>query len=302
MLEVIAPGPLATVQDLGRFGYAQLGVSRSGALDPAALRLANRLVGNPETDAALELTYGGTVLRAHAPLWCALTGAPAPLTVDGHPAPYGAPFALPTGALLTIGTPTHGIRSYLALAGGLPIPPVLGSRSTDTLSTLGPPPLSPGTTLPTATPPAPILRELWGRHAPTGQNGNTSRKIGAVDFVPWSAPGAEIRVRVRFGPREGWFAEPGELLRRVYTVGQGDRIGVRLDGPPLARAIAGELPSEGLVAGAVQVPGDGRPLVFLADHPTTGGYPVIAVVHPADLGLLAQARPGTRVVFHGSQR
>jgi allophanate hydrolase subunit 2 len=107
---------------------------------------------------------------------------------------------------------------------------------------------------------------------------------------------------VRFGPREDWFAEPGELLRQAYTVGQGDRIGVRLDGPPLNRAVVGELPSEGLLAGAIQVPGDGRPLVFLADHPTTGGYPVIGVVHPADLGLLAQARPGTRVVFHGSQR
>jgi allophanate hydrolase subunit 2 len=123
-----------------------------------------------------------------------------------------------------------------------------------------------------------------------------------VDFTPGIVLGGAVRVRVRWGPRDDWFADAGELGRGVYTVGQGDRIGVRLDGPLLERAVPGELPSEGLVAGAVQVPGDGRPLVFLADHPTTGGYPVVAVVHPADLGLLAQARPGTRVVFHGSQR
>ncbi|MEV4415485.1 biotin-dependent carboxyltransferase family protein [Catellatospora sp. NPDC049609] len=305
MLEVLVAGPLTTVQDLGRPGYAQLGVSRSGALDPAALRLANRLVGNADTDAALELTYGGAALRTDQPVWCALTGAPAPLAVDGRPAPYGTAFALLPGRRLTIGTPTHGIRSYLALSGGITTPPVLGSRSTDTLSALGPTPLTPGTRLPLAAPPtAPILRELWGRHASDGHIPHSSRKIDAlgVDFVPWCAPGEEIRLRVRFGPRDDWFAEPAALLRGAWTVGQGDRIGVRLDGPPLVRAVAGELPSEGLVGGAVQVPGDGRPLVFLADHPTTGGYPVIAVVHPADLGPLAQARPGTRVVFHGSQR
>ncbi|GAB4056578.1 5-oxoprolinase subunit C family protein [Catellatospora paridis] len=283
MLEVLAPGPLATVQDLGRVGYAELGVTRSGALDAGALRLANRLVGNPESDAGIEFTYGGATLRAHTSVWCALTGAPAPLSVDGRPAPYGVAFGLPAGARLEIGLPRHGIRSYLAVSGGVAVPPVLGSRSTDTLSGIGPDPLRSGRVLPVG--PVPIGAGGYG-----------------VDFVPASAPGEEIRLRVRLGPRGDWFSDAGELLRHAYTVGQGDRIGVRLDGPPLARAVSGELPSEGLLAGAIQVPGDGRPLVFLADHPTTGGYPVVGVVHPADLGLLAQARPGTRVFFHGSQR
>lgn len=281
MLEILAPGPQATVQDLGRVGYAQLGVSRSGALDPVALRLANRLVGNPEAHAGIELTYGGAALRAHAPLWCALTGAPAPLAVDGRPAPYGVAFGLPAGARLDIGLPRHGIRSYLAVSGGVAVPPVLGSRSTDTLSGIGPQPLRAGDRLPV---------------------GAVVATPGAVDFVPTDLPGDEIRLRVRFGPRDDWFTDPRELLRHAYTVGQGDRIGVRLDGPPLTRAVPGELPSEGLLSGAIQVPGDGRPLIFLADHPTTGGYPVIGTAHPADLGNLVQARPGTRVVFHGSQR
>ncbi|GAA1366240.1 biotin-dependent carboxyltransferase family protein [Catellatospora chokoriensis] len=306
MLEVVGPGPLATVQDLGRVGYAELGVSRSGALDGPALRLANRLVGNPESCAGIEFTYGGASLRAHTSVWCALTGAPAPLSVDGRPVPYGVAFGLPAGARLEIGLPRHGIRSYLAVSGGVAVPAVLGSRSTDTLSGIGPDPLRSGQVLPVG-----AWRDGSAHGGGTGDLGTAGAAvepapIGAggwgVDFVPVSAPGAEIRLRVRLGPRDDWFTDAGELLRHAYTAGQGDRIGVRLDGPPLARAVPGELPSEGLLAGAIQVPGDGRPLVFLADHPTTGGYPVAGVVHPDDLGLLAQARPGTRVVFHGSQR
>ncbi|MFC7247750.1 biotin-dependent carboxyltransferase family protein [Catellatospora aurea] len=328
MLEVLKPGPLATVQDLGRLGYAELGVSRSGALDPEALRLANRLVGNPESCAAIELTYGGAVLRAHVSVWCALTGAPAPLAVDGRPVPYGVAFGLPAGSRVEIGPPRHGIRSYLAVSGGIAVPPVLGSRSTDTLSGIGPEPLRAGQVLPVgqagigdaqAPPGGPSHRAAAtgrqdttvlvgpagsGRQGPAVQGGGGGSSGGplGVDFVPVSAPAEEIRLRVRFGPRDDWFADPGELLRTAYTAGQGDRIGVRLDGPPLTRAVTGELPSEGLLAGAIQVPGDGRPLVFLADHPTTGGYPVVGVVHPADLGLLAQARPGTTVFLYGSQR
>ncbi|GAA1394923.1 biotin-dependent carboxyltransferase family protein [Catellatospora coxensis] len=309
MLEVLRPGPLATVQDLGRAGYAELGVSRSGALDPAALRLANRLVGNPESCAGIEFTYGGGVLRAHVSVWCALTGAPAPVTVDGRPTPYGVAFGLSAGSCVEIGPPRHGIRSYLAVSGGIAVPGVLGSRSTDTLSGIGPEPLHAGQTLPVGQAGPGVERapagvpsgQAAGRGAPGSAVAGGAGPL-AVDFVPVSAPADEIRLRVRLGPRDDWFADPGELLRNGYTVGQGDRIGVRLDGPPLTRAVTGELPSEGLLAGAIQVPGDGRPLVFLADHPTTGGYPVVGVVHPADLGLLAQARPGTTVFLYGSQR
>ncbi len=166
---------------------------------------------------------------------------------------------------------------------GIAVPPVLGSRSTDTLSGLGPPVVADGARLPV---------------------GTAGGSVSTVDFTPWSAPPAPVELRVRLGPRDGWctHAAISVLLRSAYTLGvAGNRVGARLAGPSLTRAVAGELPSEGLVLGAVQVPADGQPLVFLADHPTTGGYLVVGVVDEADLPLLAQARPGDSVVFRGPQ-
>ncbi|MGK5557744.1 biotin-dependent carboxyltransferase family protein [Actinomadura kijaniata] len=284
-LEVIATGPLATVQDLGRAGNAALGVGAAGAADPAALRLANRAVGNPEDAAAVEVTLGGFAARCHGGTFAVVTGAPAPLTVDGRAvAPYSV-FPVPDGAEVRMGPPPSGLRSYLAVRGGVAVPPVLGSRSTDTLSGVGPEPVRPGTLLPVGEPPeaAPFL-----------------------DVLPVGRPAEdEITLRVRLGPRDDWFT--GEavaaLLTEPYTVtSEIDRVGMRLDGPPLARARSGELPSEGMVTGALQVPPSGRPVLFLADHPLTGGYPVIAVVAAADVPRAAQARPGQRLRFRPDRR
>lgn len=278
MIEIRRSGPLSTVQDLGRPGWAHLGVPRSGALDRPALRLANRLVGNPDGAAGLELTASAFRCRLASPRVVALTGAYAQLTVSGRHAGYGVPVPVPAGSELAIGAPTHGVRCYLAISGGVAVPPVLGSRSTDTLSGLGPAALRGGDVLPLGEP-----------------HGTPSR----VDFIPGSAGGG-CWLRVSPGPRRGWFAAQAwdRLLGSPYLLRpESNRVGARLSGPELVRAIVAELPSEGMVDGAVQVPADGQPLVFLADHPTTGGYPVIAVVAEADLPRLAQLRPGEQVRF-----
>ncbi|WBB48215.1 biotin-dependent carboxyltransferase family protein [Verrucosispora sp. WMMA2044] len=281
-LEVLRAGALTTVQDLGRPGWAHLGVPRSGALDPAALRLANRLVGNPEQAAGLEITLTGCELRPTRATTVAVVGADADVRVGQRPGDTGRPLAVPRGAVLRIGPARRGLRCWLAVAGGIAVAPVLGSRSTDTLAGLGPAPLRDGDQLPLgapAGPPAPV--DLT---------------------VPVAYP-TELRLTVRLGPRHDWFtpAALDRLLGTAYQVSPlSNRVGARLSGAPLPRSVAGELPSEGLVLGAMQVPADGQPLVFLADHPTTGGYPVIAVV--ADVTPLAQARPGTTVRFHGPQR
>lgn len=285
MIEVLRAGPLSTVQDLGRPGWAHLGVPRSGALDTPALRLANRLVGNPQHAAGLELTLGRCTLRVHEPTTVALTGAPAPLTVDGRSAPQAEPVGVRAGGVVRVGGPTRGVRSYLAFAGGLAVPPVLGSRSTDTLSGLGPAPLRDGTRLPLGT-------------------GTAASITSTVDIARREGPPVPVLLRLRFGPRADWFTADARerLCATAYRLTPvSNRVGARLAGAAVTRARAGEVPSEGIVLGAVQVPPDGQPLVFLADHPTTGGYPVVAVVETADLPLLAQARPGATVIFRGPE-
>lgn len=278
MIAIVKPGLLTTIQDLGRLGLAHLGVARSGALDEPALRRANALVGNPAEAAGLEATLTGVSLRAEADLTLAVTGALASVTVDGEPVGFDHPFRVPDGALVEVGAAERGVRSYVAVAGGISVAPVLGSRSTDTLSGLGPPPLRAGFVLPIGTP----------------------RPIPEVGPSVIADAPAELVLRIRMGPRHDWFSVPARdaLLAEPYAMTvKSNRVGARLAGPVLTRSITGELPSEGLVLGAVQVPADGQPLIFLADHPTTGGYPVIAVVDRADVPLLAQARPGTPVRF-----
>ena len=299
MLEVVRAGPLTTVQDLGRPGWAHLGVPRSGALDEPALRLANHLVGNPPGSGGLEITLGGFAARFDRPAIIAVAGAAAPVLVDGvdqgglvEQGGAAGPIRVPAGARVDVRTARRGLRCYLAVDGGIVVPPVLGSRSTDTLSGLGPPVLQNGVSLPLGDPPSPD---------PSGPGLVGSPATGA----PLPEPGAAIRLGIRFGPRADWFTAAAHqvLLDSTWTLTpQSNRIGARLSGPALARAVPDELPSEGVVLGAVQVPTGGQPLVFLADHPTTGGYPVIAVVDQADLSTLAQARPGATVRFHGPQQ
>ncbi|GHG82452.1 biotin-dependent carboxyltransferase family protein [Streptomyces griseocarneus] len=281
-LTVVRAGALTTVQDLGRAGYAHLGVPRSGALDEPAHRLANRLAGNPEQCATLETTVNGCAVRPESAVTAVVTGAPCPVRVDGRPVAWGAPVRVPAGAVLEAGPASAGLRSYVALAGGIAVPPVLGSRSRDLLSGLGPDPLTDGMSLPLGTPYGPP---------------------GAADVTPWPAPPASaggLVLPVVLGPRDDWFT--AEALRTFAGPGfrvapASNRIGLRTEGPALERGRPGELPSEGMPLGAVQVPPDGRPVVFLADHPTTGGYPVIGVVPEGALAGAAQAAPGTGVRF-----
>jgi biotin-dependent carboxylase-like uncharacterized protein len=295
MIEVVRAGALTTVQDRGRPGWAHLGVPRAGAADQPALALANRLVGNPPGAAVLEITLTGCTLRFRHRATIALTGAPATMHLLGRPLGFLTPVVVPAGGQLRVGPAQHGVRSYLAVAGGVTVPPVLGSRSTDTLAGIGPPVLRDGDILPVGDGPP--------NGSASGPVGDGSASGPVADVVGWSAPSDPVRLTVRLGPRADWFTD--EAIRRLLGTGYAvsplsNRIGVRLTGATLPRAVPGELPSEGLVLGAVQVPADGQPLIFLADHPTTGGYPVIGVVD--DVTALAQARPGTTVEFHGPQR
>lgn len=272
---VLDPGTLCTVQDRGRAGYASLGVPPSGAADLAAHDLANRLVGNAADAATLEVTMGGLRLRAETDLVLAVAGARCP-GVDHHAVVHAA-----AGSQVTLGRPAAGLRSYVAVRGGWDVPPVLGSRSTDVLSGLGPAPV-----------------RAWQRLAV----GTAAGRPPPVELAPVPEPGSgPVVVELLPGPRASWFtADAWSVLQGTEWGVQGDsnRIAVRLDGPDrLSRARTEELLSEGVVRGAVQVPPSGRPLVFLADHPVTGGYPVIGYVRESDLGTVAQVRAGQRLRF-----
>jgi biotin-dependent carboxylase-like uncharacterized protein len=277
-LGVLATGPLALVEDLGRPGLAASGVPRSGAADRRALRLANRLVANPVDAAGIEVLFGGLVVRAGALLTVALAGAPAPAAIDGTPVGHHAVLTLRAGQVLRLSTPPTGLRTYLAVRGGVAVDPVLGSRSTDVLSGLGPERLAPGTVLPVG--PEPDAAPL-------------------IDVAPVAVPpGGVVTLRAVPGPRADFLADPAALAHRTWTASsRSDRVGMRLEGGRLERAGAEELPSEGIVRGAIQVPPGGEPVLFLADHPVTGGYPVAAVVLDADVDRAAQVRPGQQVRF-----
>jgi KipI family sensor histidine kinase inhibitor len=282
VVEVLAPDVLTLVQDRGRAGLAAVGVGRSGAADAGALRLANRLVGNAADAAVLEVLLGGAELRFPAGGVVALAGAEVPALVDGTPVPPHAATRVPPGGVLRTGHAARGLRLTIAVRGGVDVPAVLGSRSADQHSGIGPGPLRAGDVLPVG-----------------------DRVLEAAQ--PWADPPRAwpdpVVLRVRPGPRADWF--PPRALDRlgdaVYTVTPAsNRVAVRLDGPAVDRLDRGELPSEPLVPGAVQVPPDGQPVVFGADHPVTGGYPVLAVLEPRSRDLAAQLRPGDRVVFDRS--
>lgn len=273
-LLVLRTGPLTTVQDLGRPGWAHLGVPTSGAADRSSLRLANRLVGNRQGAAALEVTVGGLEVRAAGDLTVAVTGASCPVTVDGVPAPSRVVLPVRSGETIRFGPAASGVRAYLTVRGGIDVPAVLGSRSTDTLSGLGPPVPVTGDRLPVGADVAgwPVLTV-----APGADPSSQTQRLHAVP-----------------GPRERALAAGGrELLAgTTWRVSErSDRVGLRLDGPALP-LVPGSPPSEGVVRGAIQVPPDGRPVLFLVDHPVTGGYPVVAVLTEVDADRAGQLRPG----------
>jgi biotin-dependent carboxylase-like uncharacterized protein len=278
-LEIIRPGPLCLVQDLGRPGLAGQGVTVAGALDRASLTQGNRLLGNTSRAAGLELLLGGLHVRPTASVLLAVTGAWCPITVNGDNVPFGTAVLVPAGATMRLGSPQHGLRSYLTVRGGLAPPgSFAGSCSTDTSSGIGPAPVTSGDRIP-------VGDDVAGRPL-----------VGAI---PPAVPGTEVTLRITLGPRVGSVnaADRRMLTESVGTVSSdSDRIGVRLNGFEISAAGAGR-PSEAIPLGAVQVPPSGELIVFLADHPTTGGYPVIGVVDAEDLDHLAQCAPGTSVRF-----
>jgi biotin-dependent carboxylase-like uncharacterized protein len=279
MILIQETGPLALIEDLGRSGFAHLGVSPSGAADRSASTLANRLVGNAESAAVVEVTLGGLVISTSKLHWVAVTGAPTQLWIDNQPTSSHTALSVRPGERLRIDPPEGGVRNYLAVRGGLFAPETLGSRSTDVLSGLGPPLLRPGTTV---------------------DVGHPSGVLPGIDIAPSHRPSKLLEVLP--GPRRDWFTDQAWdllLTARWTTSIDADRVGVRLEGPQLIRRIADELPSEGLIRGAIQVPPAGQPLIFLADHPVTGGYPVIGVLTDRSADHAAQLRPGDGVSFHG---
>jgi biotin-dependent carboxylase-like uncharacterized protein len=275
-LRVVAAGPFTTVQDLGRPGRAHLGVPGSGAADRSSLRLANRAVGNPEDAAALEVLIGPVAFEALVPVVICVAGAVCEVLVGDRPQGRNTALALQQGDIVRLGPPSRGLRTYVALRGGIAVPPVLGSRSYDQLSDLGPRPLRDGDTITT-----------------------DSRYAGAPSWEPLASddPPASPVLRVTAGPRASWLPSLTSLTATGWVVlPASDRTGIRLTGPALA-CRAAELPSEGLVPGSIQVPPDGLPILLGPDAGVTGGYPVVAVVVSDDRDLIGQLAPGTTVRF-----
>ena len=263
MIEVVRPGIASTFQDLGRPGLAHIGVGAAGAVDLDLAALVNRLVGNTPASVVVE-TCGDLELRTDQPAVVATSSDLAPTTLSA-------------GERVTVRPGAQGrLWHYVAVRGGFDVPRVLGSASRDTLAGIGPEPL------------------VEGEHVAVLPSAGA---FSLVDHAPLRE--LDTVVRIVAGPRRDWFTDRSwtELLRRPWTVTATSRVGVRLRGGTIERVDDRELPSEGLVRGAIQVPPGGEPVVMLADHPTTGGYPVIAVVHPDDVATVAQHSGGSRITF-----
>jgi biotin-dependent carboxylase-like uncharacterized protein len=283
-LEIMRTGPLALVEDLGRPGLAHMGVTRSGAADRRSHTLANRLVANPNDRATIEVTFGGFTARVRGgDVAIAVTGA------DADPAVNGVPFGTNSiqyahdGQVISLGAPHSGLRSYLAVRGGIEVEPVLGSRSYDVMSAIGPRPLRPGDVL------------KVGAH---------TEDFPELDQAPVAAIADDLlELLVVPGPRDDWFTDPDALVHTAWVAtDRSDRVGMRLAGKPLQhRWPDRQLPSEGATRGAIQVPPNGLPVILGPDHPVTGGYPVIGVVADRDIDKVAQIRPGQHVRLHWSR-
>jgi biotin-dependent carboxylase-like uncharacterized protein len=283
-LEILRPGPLALIEDLGRAGFAHLGVTRSGAADRRAHTLANRLVANPDDRATIEVTLGGFAARVRGgDVDIAVTGA------DANPAVNGTVFGVNSiqrvrdGDVISLSTPRAGLRSYLAVRGGIDVEPVLGSHSYDTMSAIGPSPLQAGDVLPI------------GEH---------TADYPRLDQAP-VAPIEEhlVEVNVVPGPHEDWLVDPDAVVHTIWMASdRSDRVGMRLEGRPLQQRWPDrQLPSEGATRGAIQIPPSGLPVILGPDHPVTGGYPVVGVVTDEDIDKVAQIRPGQYVRLHWSR-
>jgi biotin-dependent carboxylase-like uncharacterized protein len=280
---VIRPGLLTTVQDLGRWGYQDHGVPVAGPMDPFSHRLANRLVGNDEQAAALEITLVGPELRATGELLCAVTGALFEMFVGDRRVACGQAFRVENGATLRFGRRLAGARSTLAFRGGIDVPPVLGSRATSLVSGMGP---FDGRAL------------VAGDVVPIGRAAATMPAQPAGQ--PLRLPEGGARLRAIPGPQEARFATVA--LERLFSspfivTTQSNRMGFRLEGPELAYGDAPDILSDATPLGSLQVPGSGQPILLMADRQTTGGYPKIATVISADVPLAGQLAPGDWIRF-----
>jgi biotin-dependent carboxylase-like uncharacterized protein len=280
-LEILRTGPFAVVEDLGRPGLAHLGVGRSGAADRRAHKLANRLVANPDDRATIEVTFGGFAARVRGgDVDIAVTGADTDPTVNGIKFGTNSIHHVRDGQVISLGAPRVGLRSYLAVRGGICVTPVLGSRSYDVMSAIGPLPLRAGDVLPI------------GEH---------TDDYPELDQAPVAAMSKHlVELLVVPGPRDDWLVDPDALVHTIWMASnRSDRVGMRLEGRPLQyRWPDRQLPSEGTTRGAIQVPPNGLPVILGPDHPVTGSYPAVAVVTDDDIDKAAQVRPGQYVRLH----
>lgn len=290
MIEVIKPGIFTTVQDLGRWGYQRYGIGTAGALDSFALTAANLLLGNAEEAAGLEITFSGPMLKFHQDTLIAITGADLNPRLNGQPISNWTACFISAGSILSFGQKKSGVRAYLAVWGGIAVPPIMGSRATYLLGRFGGlegRPLKTGDKLPLL--PCPLkAQEIAGRSLPTSLR------------PPYQQNPC---LRVILGPFADYFSPEGReaFLTSAYTITpQSDRMGYRLQGTPITRAINEELITCGLANGTIQVPPDGQPILLLADRQTIGGYPIIATVINADLPLAAQCAPGDKLRFQAT--
>ena len=289
-IKVIAPGVLTTVQDGGRFGHQAAGIPEAGAMDRASLALANRLAGNPAGAAALELTVFGGTFEFDGDGTIALTGADMHPLRNGSPVPMNLAIEMEPGDRLELGAAEKGVRTYLAVSGGIDVPVVLGSRSTDLKSRLG---------------------GLEGRKLKAGDVLESGAAALAEAQEPFFGPVLQrlaqaanpegiTQIRFLFGPQDAMFSEEAKrtFTENIYTLSAAcDRMGYRLEGPAVLSRNGTDILSEGICFGSIQVPANGQPIVMMADHPTTGGYAKIGTVLSEDLPLMAQLGPGKRICF-----
>lgn len=274
----------ATVQDHGRPGHAHLSVPPSGAFDRASHDFANRLVGNGEGAATLEMTRATLQLRFSSESVIAVTGAPTSIVINGRQRETQRAIVVPADTTVMIATQHLGMRAYLSVRGGIATELVMGSRSYDELSHIGTPPVQTGDVL------------------PLGQQAESTPAV-ARQVAPGVNLSADVTLHVFKGPRWSYCHNSKDLFEHEYTVSaQLNRIGLRLAGQPITWNTTDRLPSEGMLTGAIQIAADGQPIVFGPDHPTTGGYPVIAVLDEREIATLAQLAPGTAVRFTPARR
>ena len=284
-ITVLNPGLLTTVQDQGRVGYQQFGVSVSGVMDPRAATVANMLVGNDDKEAVLECTMMGPHLQFNETNCIAITGGDLMPTIDGKPVPNYTAIKVEAGQVLKFTMPKAGCRAFIAFAGGLDIPEVMGSRSTYMKAKIGG---LEGRKL--------QKDDVIGFRAPKAELKNMNFRSMASEFVPRK----EYTIRVVLGPQDDYFTDAGiqTFLSQVYTVtAEFDRMGCRLEGEAIAHKDGGDIISDGIAFGAIQVPSSGKPIIMLGDRQTTGGYTKIANVISVDFRILAQLKQGDKVRF-----